>query len=262
MMTNYSKSLMIILCFTTGYIYFSAVGHSKELNEIQFLTDESPPYSFTEGDKLQGISVDLLTLASEKSNSPISIDMIKLLPWPRAYRTTLNNNNSVIFPTTKTDERSPLFQWVGPISNTRIVAIAKRASAIKIDNMDDLKKHNIIVIRDDIGDHLLIAGGVADKNIRRATNVDSMIKMLFHGRAKLWVYEETIARWFLKENGLDNHDFETVYVLKESELYYAFNNSIDEKLVKLLQKNIDLLKRTKEENGKTYYQNILTRYIN
>jgi hypothetical protein len=87
MMTDYLKSLIKILYFTTCYICFSTVVYSKELNQIQFLTDESPPYSFIEGGKLQGISVDLLTLASEKSNSPISIDMIKLLPWPRAYRT-------------------------------------------------------------------------------------------------------------------------------------------------------------------------------
>ncbi|WP_444996645.1 substrate-binding periplasmic protein [Aliikangiella sp. IMCC44359] len=247
---------IILGCIILSFQFVNAA----ELNRLQFLTESYPPYNFKDGGKLQGIGVDLLIAASNKVNSPIQLNMIKLQPWARAYRATLKENNNVLFSTTKTAEREPLFKWVGPISDTRIVALAKKSSGIKISSSADLKNHSVMAIRDDVGEQLLKAAGVPKKNIKLGTNADSIVKRLQADRVKIWVYEENVARWFLKKNGLNSADFEVVHVLTESQVYYALSKNIDDKLVQVLQSGIDQVKTEKTANGKTEYENILSKY--
>jgi len=78
--------------------------------------------------------------------------------------------------------------------------------------------------------------------------------MLGAGRIKLWAYEENVARWIIKQAGLDNNDFEAVYTLKDSDLYYAFSKDIDKETQDVLQKLIDEVKASGEfEKIKTGY---------
>ncbi len=245
-----------------GLIFITSSQHlfSAELNGLQFLTESYPPYNFEEDGRLQGIGVDLLVAASQKANSPVLASKVKLQPWARAYRETLKSTKHVLFSTTKTEERGPLFKWVGPITKTRVVALAKKSSGIKITKTEDLQNHEVMAIRDDVGEQLLKAAGVPVKNIKTGTHADSIVKKLLADRVKIWVYEENVARWFLKKHGLNGSDYETIHVLTESQLYYVFNKDADDALVKALQSGIDQVKANKAANGKTEYENILSKY--
>jgi len=79
-------------------------------------------------------------------------------------------------------------------------------------------------------------------------------------RVDLWAYEENAARWFIKEEGFQNEDYDTVYILKDSDLYFTFSLDVDKSLVKELQNGIDLIKKTDENNGKSIYDSILKKY--
>ncbi|MET1257307.1 substrate-binding periplasmic protein [Aliikangiella maris] len=252
------KQIIHLLLLSTGVIINFV--NAAELNSLNFLTESYPPYNFEENGQLKGVGVDLLISASNKANSPISANAIKLQPWARAYREALKQPGTVLFSTTKTAEREPLFKWVGPISSTRIVALAKKSSGITIQRDTDLKQHDILAIRDDVGEQLLISAGVPKGKIKLGTNAESIIKRLQSDRVKIWVYEENVARWFLKQSGLNSADYEVVHVLTESEVYYAFNQSVDDSLVKKLQDAIEQVKSEKAENGKTIYENILAKY--
>ena len=233
---------------------------AKELNQLNFLTESYPPYNFKEQDKLQGIAVDLLVAASAKVNSNISAESIKLQPWARAYRSTIDDVNTVLFSTTRTEEREDSFKWIGPISNTRVVVLAKKSNGIVISTASDLANHNVMAIRDDVGEQLLKAAGVPQKRIKRSSNANSIVKKLRADRVRLWVYEENVARWFLKKNNENSADYEVVHVLAESQLFYAFNKSTDDALANKLQQGIDMVKSTSASNGKTEYDNILSKY--
>lgn len=66
--------------------------------------------------------------------------------------------------------------------------------------------------------------------------------MMARGRIDLWAYEETVAKWLIKESGMSFDDFEVVYLLRDAELYYAFSRDVPEALRVQLQHALDTLK--------------------
>ncbi len=258
MSPNRTRTLILILNLL--FIVSSNITRAAELNELQYLTENFPPYNFKESNKLQGIAVDLLIAASEKAESPISLDSIQLQPWARAYRSALTEKNTVLFSTTRTKERDELFKWVGPIASIRMVALAKKSHAVKIKDAKDLKNFEFTAIRDDVGEELLKKAGVPEKNIKLGTNADAIVKKLQADRTKIWVYEENVARWFFKKNGLNSADYEVVHLLSESQIYFTFNKSVDDATVQLLQKGVDLVKNSNDSQGKNQYEAILAKY--
>lgn len=235
--------------------------NAKDLNSIELLTEAYPPYNFRSGGVLKGISVDLLVAASHKIKSPIKRENIKLQPWARAYRSALTGPNIALFATTRSEEREEKFKWVGPIAKTRIVILAKKSSGIKIASPENINNYKIGVIRDDIGEQLVRKLGVSDNKIEMGAKADSLAKKLDGGRIQLWAYEENVARWFIKQNKLDNDDFEIVYVLKEAELFYAFSKDVSDTLIESLQKGVDQVKMEPGKIGKTLYDDILSDYL-
>ncbi len=251
------KVISTILMLTIGIGSVNAQG----LKGIELLTEAYPPYNFRDGGTLRGIAVDLLIAASHKMDAPITRDEIKLQPWARAYRTALDGPNVALFSTTRTEEREDKFKWVGPIAKTRIVVLAKKSSAITISAPDDLKNYSIGVIRDDVGEQLIKDLGVPAGNIQQASSADSLAKKLDAGRIQLWAYEENVARWFIKTNGLTNADFVVVHTLKEGELYFAFSSDVDDAVTGSLQKGLDKVKAEPGKIGKTLYDDILSEYL-
>jgi ABC-type amino acid transport substrate-binding protein len=219
---------------------------ASELDQLTFITESYPPYNFKSKGKLKGISVDLLLAAAKKSSSLLTAKGIRVFPWPRAYKMAETGPNIVLFSTTRTDEREPKFNWVGPIVPTRIVLLAKKSNSIVINSPSDIKKYVVGAITDDIGDQLVQEAGVKPSSIKHVPKAESLAKMLGAGRIKLWAYEENVARWFIKKGGLNNSDFESVYTLKESDLYYAFSKDISEDRQQRLQKAIDEVKASGE----------------
>ncbi|MVE90064.1 amino acid ABC transporter substrate-binding protein, partial [Vibrio cholerae] len=68
------------------------------------------------------------------------------------------------------------------------------------------------------------------------------------------------ALWWMSQDSYPVEEFETVYVLMQGSLYYAFNKNIDKSVLNDLQKGIELIKNSVNENGVTRYQAILDKY--
>lgn len=228
---------------------------SDELTQLKILTESYPPYNFVAQDQLRGISVDLLMAAADAIGSSLTRQDIALYPWPRAYKTALKGPQVALFSTTMTADRKPLFQWVGPIIPTRVVLLARRDKHIRINSLQDINPYAVGVIREDIGEQLLLAGQVAEKNIRPLSSAVSLAKMLNSGRIDLWAYEENVARWILRNNKLNPENFESVYILDESELYYTFSKDVDPALLQRLQQALTTLRST------PLYQTVIDRYL-
>lgn len=241
-----STSSLIKSCLIGISIFLSLTTTANELNKQTYVTEPYPPYNFKEKGKLQGIAVDLLMAATKKASASLALKDIKVLPWPRAYKMAETGPNIVLFSTTRTEQREEKFNWVGPISPTRIVLLAKKGNGIVINGPEDIKKHLIGAITDDIGDQLVQKAGVKSSAIKHIPKAESLAKMLDAGRIKLWAYEENVARWFIKQAGFDNSNFEAVYTLKESDLYYAFSKDINQNAIDALQKSIDAVKSSEE----------------
>lgn len=249
------RPLAFVLCL------FGFHSQASDLSKLEFITEAYPPYNFQMAGNLRGIAVDLLVAASAKTGSSVKRSDISLQPWARGYRSALNQSNICLFSTTRTDERESLFKWAGPIAKTRIVVMTRKESNININSASDLTKLKLGAIRDDVGQQLLIANGVAEGQIELSAKAEAMIEKLKYRRIDGIAYEENVARWFIRKNDLSNDDFEVSHVLKEGELYYAFSKDTDDAFVETLQKGIDAIKSTPGKLGDSLYDDIVRDYL-
>jgi polar amino acid transport system substrate-binding protein len=215
---------------------------AADLSSLNIMTEEFPPFNYSESGKPVGLSVALLIKASAAAGSPITEKDINMAAWARAYKTALSGPNTMLFSTTRTEFREDLFKWAGPIGQNRTVVFAKKSSGIgQIADMSTIDK-KIVVIRDSVDDQMTVKANVASKLITRASKPDAASKMLSTGRVDLWAYNELTAIEILKRNGQNIDDYEIVHILSSSDLYFAFSKDVDDSIVQLLQKGIDMVK--------------------
>jgi amino acid ABC transporter substrate-binding protein, PAAT family (TC 3.A.1.3.-) len=144
-------------------LVFSTTTVAANLGELDYITEVYPPFNYEERGELKGIAVDFLEAATEAAGDPVSRDQVKIQPWARGYATALSEPNTVLFSTTRTDEREDKFKWVGPITDTKIVVWAPKSKGITIDNASDFANYKVGVVRDDVGEHLLRSMGVDEE---------------------------------------------------------------------------------------------------
>ena len=254
---TYRHSLPIILL---GFLLSLPSLARASLSELSFYTEDYPPANFLVEGQITGYSVDLLMSASAIVDDSVDISQLTLQPWARSYRTVLTQKDSVLFSTTRSKHRENLFRWVGPIADIKVVVLARKDSGITLDSPMDMAKYRIGVIRDDIGEQSLLSMGIPRDSMQEASYVTVLAEQLMKKRIDLLVYSERAAYWWAKQVGVDPTLFKPVYVVREGEVYFAFNKSTDPKVVDKLQLGLDMLRSTKGESGMSLYEEILSRY--
>ena len=251
-MTLKKISYLIVLCA------FTTLTWANPIDDITFITENYPPYNFKDKENVKGIAPDILVLLFEKVGSKKTRKNIKVLPWARGYRYVQEVENTALFSTVRTQKRENLFKWVGPIATSTNSLIALKKNNIKIESINDLNEYKIGVVRDDIGEQLLLQLGIKPRQIESTGGVDAiykLIKMLNRNRFDIWSYEQSVAQWELKKNDYALNKYEVIYKLKTSELYFAFHKNTPEEVINQLQNALDELKK----EGK--YQLILDKYL-
>ncbi len=218
--------------------------HASELDRLSFITEEYPPFNYVADDQLKGSSAEILDAILKHNASRLSLGDVRVLPWARGYDTTLEYPDTVLFSTTRSHARDSMFEWVGPLAAGRVVLVAHKDKGIRIDSLSDLIEggYSVVSLREDIGAQALQEGGVPESRMRTAVNNVSAMHMLAMGRVDLWAYGEEVAEWLLQENGHDVADFESVLLLTEDPLYFAFNRETDAKLIRIMQDTLDQLR--------------------
>lgn len=217
--------------------------------EFTVMTEEYPPYNYTENGVLKGIATDTVKEILLKIKHP---EMIEVLPWSRAYSLIQRQDNMVLFSMTRTESREQLFKWVGPVAENNWVFFAKKGSGVKISSMGDAKKVNAIgTYKDDAGELMLKELGF--------TNIDSVIrdelnvKKLEQDKIQLWISGDVQGYIKAKEFKLQD-SIEPVYNIKSMQLYIAFSKNTPDDEVKKWQAALDELKK----DGT--YQKIVDKY--
>jgi polar amino acid transport system substrate-binding protein len=261
---NIKIACLLVFLFLTSFFVFrhmDAMATPLIASDLIYMTEQYPPFNYEEKGRLQGISVDLLEEILKKTNADFNRDQIRLTSWTVGYRTALKKKNTVLFSTTRTPEREKLFQWVGPIAPTKVVMIARKDRSLKINVFNDLKKLKVAALRDDIGEQLLVRGGIKGKAIIVKEKAEDVIRMLEAGTVDAWAYEETAGLWLIKHMAANPGNFESLYRLDEGELYFAVNRKTPKKVVQTIQEALNDLKREKTKDGFSVYEKIFDHYL-
>lgn len=233
---------------------------AQNVDELVLITENYAPLNFERNGVAQGISVDIMVEMLKRVGSTKTRADIEVQPWARGYKAATEVKNTALFAMTRTEAREKSFKWVGPLIPSNIVLVAKKNRAITVNSMDDVKRYvahheQIGVVRDDIGEQMLVELGVDDKRIHRVAQPENAVHMLHKDRISMWAYGRIVAYWYLKELGYDPSDYEEVYVLKQSDQYFAFHKDTHDEIVAQLQGALDQLKASDE------FQNILNKYL-
>ncbi|MFA7621682.1 MAG: transporter substrate-binding domain-containing protein [Aminobacteriaceae bacterium] len=211
------------------------------VDDITYMTEDYPPMNMTGEDGVPtGLAVDVLAEIFTRMGSSKTAKDIQVLPWARSYNEVQNTPNTCLFSMTVTEERLPLFKWVGPVFVLSFDAVALKSKGIKVSSVEELANLKAGVIRDDQGDTLAKEAGI--KEIERVPSNDQNIKKLNEGRIDVWIYSFGSARTLLEEMGFNPDDYESAWNLSKSDVSFAFHKDVDDELIAEMQKTLDEIK--------------------
>jgi polar amino acid transport system substrate-binding protein len=212
---------------------------ADRLAEHVWLTEEYYPFNYTEDGEVKGFSIELLRMVwKELGMAPRPVQS---MPWARAYERLRRDPATVLFCTARTPEREKAFRWAGPIASVRFVLIARRDRRIRMNTLDDIKGLAVGTLREDISDTLL-AEYRKTASIQPVARMRQNIDKLMTGRLDLVAYEESSWGKIAARHGLDPDKFETVYVLRETPVYFAFAPDTPAEVVAAFQEALDRVK--------------------
>ncbi|QIR77665.1 transporter substrate-binding domain-containing protein [Sulfurospirillum diekertiae] len=221
--------LLFLLCFSL----------SAEVFKVY--TEQNPPYNFLENGKVKGQATLLLEQLFQKSGHTIFENNIYLLPWTIGYHEVLNKKNTMIYSMARIHEREALFQWVGPIGKMTLGVIAKKSKHMIIASPDALHSYKIATIPGTSTEKALFDIGFRAEELDRFANLTSQLKKLKENRVDAIAFGVEAVWQLLREMGNDLSEYEVVYVLKESDLYFAFSKETNTKLIAELNETLKTL---------------------
>ncbi|SLM32474.1 Extracellular solute-binding protein family 3 [Desulfamplus magnetovallimortis] len=225
---------------TIAALFFTSISYAQSLEDITWVTEDYPPFNYSENGAAAGISVDVLLEIWKRAGLNKTVADIKIWPWSRGYEMTKKKVGLCLFSMTITDSRKEFFKFVGPIpAGSGNTIIAKKSKELKLNSIDDLKKLKIGIILKDVGEQLLVDAGIDKNTLDQCVDPACLLKKLDAGRVDAISYGYETAVYKMKELGIDHTKFENVYTLSESNMGYAFHKDTDPSIIEKLQAILD-----------------------
>ena len=197
-------------------------------SNLTIYTEESPKAHFKDADgKITGYVYEFVLAMQKKMGDKTPIQMVS---WEQGYNLASTKPNVVLFSTTFTEERRPLFKWVGPVSESVWVLYAKAGAGIKIKSLESAKSlKKIGTYKDDVREQFLKEKGF--KNLESVTDDSLNLKKLMDNSIDVWVSSRDRAPFAVKEMGIPMESIEPVLKMVEKGLFIVFNAQTPDDIV-------------------------------
>jgi len=215
----------------------------QKIKNLNWITEEYPPYNYIDPKtaKITGFSVELLLKIFAKLGISSQDLDLTINPWARGYHKVINIPGTALFSTTYALNRLKKMKFIGPIAPHIIAVIAPKSSQLLISSPLQLNRLKIGVVRDDIGEQLLIKQGLKAESLDRLNSGLSMVKKLASGRIDAVGYSHATTLLLFRTANINPDDFEIIHILKHSAMGYTFHNSTDVKVLETISKVLDEL---------------------
>jgi len=206
-------ALLISVCFSSELRIYTEIS-----GQVQYLDNNNI---------LTGSSVEMVREIQKRIGND---SQIQVVPWSRGYKELNSGPCVLLFSTTLTEERAPLFKWVGPVYNLDWAFYVRKGSNIKINSLDDAKTlFKIGTIRDDAREEFLKSNGFT--NLDSATTGMLNIKKLVAGRVEAIIGSDSGVIANLKEAGFSQEEVEKAFTFRTFELYLSFSKDTPNAIV-------------------------------
>ncbi len=205
---------------------------------FRVITEEFPPYNYTEKDgRIVGISTEIVRSILERIGYS---DDIEVMSWTDGYRLIQEEDNIILFSTTRSPIREDLFKWVGPLVPNNLVFFSRKGTGPSIRNLEDARKVDRIgVYKDDYGELLLKQKGFTnlDAELENRMNVPKLL----NGTIDLWIANELTGKYLAGLYGARS-DIEKVLDVQKDYMYIAFSKSTPDPIIENWQDTLDAVK--------------------
>ncbi len=228
------KISMLLVSVMLVFMFFGGAANGET---FKIMTEENPPFNFTDNGKITGLSTEVVVELAKRVGNTGDIEM---LPWARAYGLAQQKEGTILYSMTRTEQREDMFKWVGPVAPNTWVFFAKKGSGITLSSVDDAKKVGKIgTYKDDSCEIFLKAEGFT--NLDSVVNDEQNVPKLMAGRINLWIVGELVGIHRAKAKGV-NDQLEKVLTVKDTQLYIAFNKNTSDEEVAKWQAALDSMK--------------------
>jgi len=236
------RRALISLIFCLGLLPWSSAIAAAPPTPLTWMSEEYPPINFSDAEgRPQGVAVEVLIELGRRLGIPLRVDDIAILPWARAYLRLQQEPNTALFTMAYTAARERQFRFVGPLLPIRTVLLARKDRALKITDDQQLRQLRIGVVRQDIGEQLLLERGIDSAALEHSNLAVNLVHLLQRGRVDAIAYGYDAVIWHMRNNGIDPQAFEIVATLQQGQLGYAFHRDTDSALLQRLQQHLDAL---------------------
>ena len=148
------RSITDVLLLVFGLTMAASAAHALTL-----LTEENPPFNYTDEGKVVGISTEIVSELGKRSGIDLQIQS---MPWEKAYIAVQVDKETCLYSTVRLDNRERLFFWIGPIATNKWVLISKGDFAGTVKVVEDARRYRVGVVAKDAKIEYLMGKGVTD----------------------------------------------------------------------------------------------------
>lgn len=218
-------------------LLISTAGADASSSGFTIITEEWPPFNYTEDNELKGSST---AIVKRVMNDLGLKDKILVLPSARARVTLDTTPRSLLFSFILTPERKPLFKWIGPIGEQSIYFYKRKGSQLRIETLEDAKKVHAVCARD----HGLVFSILKEagfKNLEVSSSASSIYLKAINGRCDLAISEAPlgVTYWLEKSNQPLDALEQTPLKLISSPLYIVASKDIPDEEIAAWQRSVD-----------------------
>ncbi|RMF14321.1 MAG: hypothetical protein D6758_11740, partial [Gammaproteobacteria bacterium] len=167
-------------------LWSTAAFAAQHEETLRVVTEPSIPLQYEEKGELRGVAVDIVRETLSRAGVPWRMYM---MPWARAYKMATTQPDILIFSISRTEQREPLFHWVGPIVPIEYGLYALRErDDIRVETLTDAMQYRIGVTNQDVRHQYLLSKGFREGDTHGLFPVSDQAlnyRMLFAGRIDL-----------------------------------------------------------------------------
>lgn len=256
--------IMIVkkICLPLALLVVLLTGQSVFARTFTVYVGTVPPFTMVNEDcSITGAAVDVVTTIMERAGFPLDVATFRSISWARAVEDTETTPNTMLFGVARTPQREHRFKWVGPIASLNLGLVGTKSRRIVISSPEDIKMYQIGAIRNSGPVHIMQSQyGVSDSQLTLLATDEQQFKMLKANRVDLIAQADTAAPSWIEKVGMDQSEFEMVYVLKHLKLFIAFNKEMDDAEIAKIQAELDLMKKPGAD-GLSEYDRIMKQYL-
>ena len=229
-----------VLTAVAALVALSAFAFAPRAIALTLLTEENPPFNYTEKGKLVGSGAEIVAEMAQRAKLPAKTEV---LPWERAYVRAQAEKETCLFSTARLENRERLFLWVGPIAINVWVVYGPSSFKTPIRSLVDLKPYRIGGVVGDAKPEYLRENGVT--NIRALPDDRQNPPRLSlpsddADHIDLWVAGLYGAKELAKSVNVT--DLKPVYTVRELPLYLACSPQTNPATLKALNDALESLK--------------------